>query len=85
MVILLLRMEAVMGGFFYYPYENYQDKRERETKEYKLTADANGNIIVPDKVRKMLGMKDGAELRAVVHKNRIELFPNIHSLSKVYI
>jgi MoaA/NifB/PqqE/SkfB family radical SAM enzyme len=33
----------------------------------------------------MLGMKDGAELRAVVHKDRIELFPNIHSLSKVYI
>lgn len=73
-----------MGGFFYYPEENYQNKRERETKEYKITV-VNGNITVPDEVRKMLGIKNRADLRAVDHKDRIELFPNIHSLSKVYI
>lgn len=74
-----------MGGFACYSEEDYQNIRRDEKKEYKLTADANGNIIVPDEVRKMLGIKDGAELRAVVHKDKIELFPNIHSLSKVYI
>jgi len=54
-------------------------------KEYKLIADKNGNVNFPNEIKKKLGLKEGAELRFVVHKDRIELFPNIHSLSKVYI
>ncbi|GFN35261.1 radical SAM protein [Tepidimicrobium xylanilyticum] len=74
-----------MGGFYYYPEKSYQVNKEGESKEYKLTSDANGNIIVPDELKRRLGLKDRAELKVVVHKDRIELFPNIHSLSKVYI
>lgn len=74
-----------MSGYYYYPEKNYQDMRESEIKEYILSSDENGNIIVTDELKRKLGLRDGAELRIVVHKDRIELFPNIHSLSKVYI
>ncbi|MGD9569153.1 MAG: radical SAM protein [Sedimentibacter sp.] len=72
-------------GIFDYFAETYQFKSKSVTEEYKLTADSNGNIIVLDELKKKLGLKDGSELRVVVHKDRIELYPNIHSLSKVYI
>ena len=65
--------------------DDYQNKTENKTKEYKLIADKNGNVNFPNEINKKLGLKEGAELRFVVHKDRIELFPNIHSLSKVYI
>lgn len=63
--------------------DDYQNKTK--TKEYKLIADKNGNVNFSNEIKKKLGLKEGAELRFVVHKDRIELFPNIHSLSKVYI
>lgn len=65
--------------------DDYQNKTENKTKEYKLIADKNGKVNFPNEIRKKLGLKEGAKLRFVAHKDRIELFPNIHSLSKLYI
>lgn len=56
-----------------------------DSKEYKLIINKNGYLNFPDELKKILGFKENGELRVVVHKDRIELFPNIHSLSKVYI
>ncbi|MCJ7691669.1 MAG: SPASM domain-containing protein [Clostridiaceae bacterium] len=65
--------------------DDYQNKTENKTKEYKLIADKNGKVNFPNEIRKKLGLREGAKLRFVAHKDRIELFPNIHSLSKLYI
>jgi len=77
-----------MRAFYYYPEKSYLDQKERERnerKEYKLSTDDNGNIVVPEELKKRLGLNGKAEFRIVVHKDRIEFFPNIHSLAKVYI
>jgi len=80
-----LRRKALMARYYYYPERTYQETKERERKEYKLRFDNKGNIILPEELKEKLGLKDGGELRVLVHKDRIELFPNIHSLSKLYI
>jgi len=62
-----------------------QNKIENNSKELKLKVDETGNLILTDAIKKKLGLKGGAEVKVVIEKDRIELFPNIHSLAKVYI
>jgi MoaA/NifB/PqqE/SkfB family radical SAM enzyme len=54
-------------------------------REYKGKVGKNGDVIFTDEIKKILGLTEGAELRIAVEGDRIELFPNIHSLSKLYI
>ncbi len=58
---------------------------DKMKNEYRVKVDMNGNIIIPEEMKKKMGAIEGAELRVVVEKDRIEILPNIHSLSKVYI
>ncbi len=45
----------------------------------------DGKLLFPDDISKKIGLCENAELRIIVEGNRIHLYPNIHSLSKVYI
>lgn len=58
---------------------------DKMKKEYRVKIDKDGNITIPEEMKKKMGATEGVELRVVVEKDRIEIFPNIHSLSKVYI
>ncbi len=53
----------------------------------KLRAEAvdNKNISLPEKVAKRLGLAAGARLDIAFRHSRVELLPDIHSLSRVYI
>lgn len=62
-----------------------QYKMNNEIKKYKVISDKNKNIILPEEVKKKLGLKENSEIKIMARKDRIELLPNIHSLSKVYI
>jgi MoaA/NifB/PqqE/SkfB family radical SAM enzyme len=59
-------------------------KYNQQEKAY-ATANADGQIIIPDEIKKVLGWANGARFKIVVEGDRIELYPNIHSLAKVYI
>jgi MoaA/NifB/PqqE/SkfB family radical SAM enzyme len=47
--------------------------------------DDEGRLVLPAEVSGMLGLPDSKNLRVVVHENRMEIYPNIHDLAKVYI
>ena len=61
--------------------ENERNEKKRcyaiSDSELKLSFDAG--------VQKALGIEQNAEFRIVTHQDRIEIFPNIHSLGKLYI
>lgn len=42
-------------------------------------------LLLTDELAKSLGVEDTTDLRVVRRQNRIEIYPNIHSLAKVYI
>ncbi len=65
--------------------ENIIKSNNSEIKKYKIKSDKNGNLILPDKLKRKLGLNGCAEINVTVQKNKITLFPNIHSLAKVYI
>ena len=67
-------------------YENTnQHKINDKIKKYRAITDKNRNIILPDEIKKKLGLKEGSEIKIMVSEGRIEVLPNIHSLAKVYI
>ncbi len=63
--------------------------KENETKsehiENRITVDEKGHLIIPEAIKKFMGAENHADMKIVVKKDRVELYPNIHSLSKVYI
>ena len=66
-------------------YDNKVYEVKKENVELTVGTDKSGHILLPPEVAKMLGMADGANLRIILHRDRIEVFPNIHSLARVYI
>lgn len=71
--------------------ECFQDAGDKDNKinkvikEWRAEINKNGDIILPKEIKKFLGLTPGAELRILTYGDRIEIFPNIHSLAKVYI
>ncbi|WP_434512068.1 radical SAM protein [Desulfitobacterium sp. AusDCA] len=56
----------------------------REGKNTLISADKE-QILLSEDLAKFLGTIDGGQLRVVKHDNKIEIYANVHSLSKVYI
>jgi len=54
-------------------------------KEYSVPVGTNNQPIFPEELVTILGMEDASSIRVVKHENKIEIYPNIHSLSKLYI
>ncbi|QGU95579.1 radical SAM protein [Clostridium bovifaecis] len=69
------------GSSSFTDYEQVSD----EAKRYKAKATEEGHIILDEDIVKVLGIEDAAELHVVNEGNRIEIYPNIHSLGKIYI
>lgn len=57
----------------------------QDMTEYQAFADENGQLVLPPEIIKILGIDAGANLRIVANKDRIEIYPNIHSLARIYI
>lgn len=69
-----------------YELDNYNINMKSDTDDSSFKASyINGILQLPAEVVRRLGIEDGAELRINMLKDRVELLPNIHSLSKVYI
>ncbi|AFV01199.1 MULTISPECIES: radical SAM protein [unclassified Dehalobacter] len=54
-------------------------------KKYLIQAGENNQPIFPAELVKMLGMENGSSIQVVLYENKVEIYPNIHSLSKLYI
>jgi MoaA/NifB/PqqE/SkfB family radical SAM enzyme len=76
---------------------NYTEKGELETgspdrgsveprrKSFRIKAGKGAYLDVPPDVARKLGLEPGAELELVVDGGHMEVRPNIHSLSRVYV
>lgn len=76
---------------------NYGEKGEHEAgspisvpveprkKSIRIKAGKGPCLDVPPDVARKLGLEPGAELEVIVEGGRVEVRPNIHSLSRVYI
>jgi len=51
---------------------------------YHLTVE-DGRLIVPPELEKKIGLVPGARIEVVADRGRLEIQPNIHSLSRLYI
>jgi MoaA/NifB/PqqE/SkfB family radical SAM enzyme len=58
---------------------------EPRKKAYRVKAEKGGCLAVPPEVAAKLGLEPGAELEVIEEGGRVEVRPNIHSLSRVYI
>ena len=58
---------------------------ESEENYTMLSADNDNHLVLPPRILKKFGIEPGVKLRFIEYENRIEIYPNIHSLSKVYI
>ncbi|HAH31815.1 MAG TPA: radical SAM protein [Elusimicrobia bacterium] len=56
-----------------------------ENKKSQAKAIDNGIIALPPETARKLGLSAGAHLDIVVRRGRVEILPDIHSLSRVYI
>jgi len=54
-------------------------------KRYMVPVGENNQPIFPAELVKMLGIENGSSIQVVLNENKIEIYPNIHSLSKLYI
>lgn len=63
------------------PHNNNYNNKDK----YYLEIKEDGTISLPDEIRKKMGAESYSALRLVVLKDKIEIYPNIHSLSKLYI
>jgi len=81
------KVKMIVQGFGHSRNDGKVDQIQivKDVKEYKASVDENGNLILPAEIVKKLGLDIGADLRITAEKDRIEIFPNIHSLSRVYI
>jgi len=60
-------------------------KKENMIQNHILSANKN-SIKLPKNIAKYLGIENNsAQLRFVMEGNKLEIYPNIHSLAKVYI
>jgi MoaA/NifB/PqqE/SkfB family radical SAM enzyme len=64
-----------------------QAKRDERNKTENCYAISDGELKLSFDagIQKALGIEPNAEFRIVAHPDRVELFPNIHSLGKLYI
>jgi len=58
--------------------------RPKAREVYELRVE-NGAIVVPPALEKKLGLAPDARLELVFHGGRIEVQPNIHSLSRLFV
>lgn len=58
---------------------------EPRKKSYRVKAEKGGCLAIPLEVAAKLGLEPGAELEVIEEGGRVEVRPNIHSLSRVYI
>jgi len=56
-----------------------------ENKKSRAKAIDNNVIALPPEAARRLGLSAGAHLDVVVRRGRVEILPDIHSLSRVYI
>ncbi|MFA6316837.1 MAG: radical SAM protein [Elusimicrobiota bacterium] len=54
-------------------------------RSLRAEASSKDSIVLPPEAAKHLGLAPGASLDLVVRRGRVEVLPNIHSLSRVYI
>lgn len=66
------------------PVDDWEIDR-RYPKEIAAAVGTNGQIELSPDLRRALGLKPGSTVRVVQYDNRIEVFPDIHSLGKLYI
>ncbi|UWG98072.1 radical SAM protein [Dehalobacter sp. DCM] len=56
-----------------------------QNKEYYIPVGDNNQPVLSEELIMRLGLEGASSVRVVIHENKIELYPNIHSLSKLYI
>lgn len=61
-----------------------ESERNQKRSSYAVS-DSERKLSFDAGVQKALGIEENAEFRIVEHPDRIEIFPNIHSLGKLYI
>lgn len=54
-------------------------------KKFSIPVGENNQPVFPAELIKMFDMENGSFIQVVLHENKIEIYPNIHSLSKLYI
>lgn len=59
--------------------------KKEASKEFRAEVTADGYLSLPPEISKMLGIVPGSQFRIITHQDRIEVFPNIHSLGRLYI
>jgi len=59
--------------------------RNRRGTEYVARIESDGHMVLPQDVVTALGPPGGAEVRVVVEKDHVQLFPSIHNLSRLYV
>lgn len=68
-----------------------KDKRTGKVNEaghkpsYYVKVAEDGSLVIPPEITHFLGADPGSALRFSIEKNRIEVFPNIHTPGKIYI
>lgn len=56
-----------------------------DSEEYWAEVGPDKRLALPDEVATRLGMTAGSRLRVRARRDRIELFPDIHGLSRLYV
>ena len=58
---------------------------ELKAQNESLVSGNQKQLLLTDELAKFLGAEDTTTFRVVKHQNKIEIYPNIHNLAKVYI
>lgn len=65
--------------------KNRNEEERKLCEEYTASVDRNGNLILPPQIVKFLGATENAQLKIDLNKDRVEIYPDIHTLARVYI
>ncbi len=60
-------------------------KRDKRIIEETALLDKDGNLKLPQSILNKLGLSDSDEVKLMINGGHVEIMPNLHSLSKLYI
>jgi MoaA/NifB/PqqE/SkfB family radical SAM enzyme len=62
-----------------------EDNAEETNLRHRITVDENGSLTIPSILIEKLGLEPGAEAEIASGKLGLEVRPNVHSLSRLYV
>ncbi|TEB14665.1 Antilisterial bacteriocin subtilosin biosynthesis protein AlbA [Pelotomaculum sp. FP] len=82
--------DAALGGLMSWLSQQQKDEvvfnqAELKAQNETLISGNQKQLFLTDELAKLLGAEDTTTFRVVKRQNKIEIYPNIHSLAKVYI